>query len=274
MRSDECSELLKWMLPILKLRWAGFRRVHKQVCKRLTRRLSELELQDAYDYRQYLAAHPEEWAVAGSLCTITISRFYRDKAVFDFLGTTVLPQLGAQVLAATRSTLLAWSAGCASGEEPYSLSLVWAFEIQQGLPRVGLDVIGTDIDDELLKRADESCYPSGCLRDLPVEWRTTAFDELAEVYCLREEYKRRVRFRKHDIRGEPPNGPFDIVLCRNLVFTYFDEAMQMVTAEKLHRALREGGALVLGRHEHLPPEVAGFAEWSAGHRVYRKLGPS
>ena len=273
MRNDECVELLKWMLPILKLRWGGFRRVHKQVCKRLTRRLGELELRHADDYQRYLTAHPEEWAVADSLCTVTISRFYRDKAVFDFLGSTVLPQLGAQVLAAGESTLLAWSAGCASGEEPYTLSLLWKFDIQERLPGVGLDVLGTDIDDELLRRAQDSCYPSGCLRDLPAEWRTAAFDESADECCLREGYKQGVRFRKHDIRDEPPDGPFDIVLCRNLAFTYFDKSMQLLTAEKLRRALKAGGALVLGRHEELSAGVAGFEEWSAKHHVYRKTGP-
>jgi chemotaxis protein methyltransferase CheR len=271
MKDDECVELLKWMLPIVELRWAGFRRVHKQVCKRLGRRLTELDLKHAEDYRRYLTEHPEEWKVADSLCTVTISRFYRDKGVFEYLGGTVLPELAARALAADRRTLRAWSAGSSSGEEPYTVALVWEFRLRDRLPGMVLEILGTDIDEELLERAHAACYPPGCLRELPEAWRAAAFEDTTSGYRLKPEFRTRVELRKHDIREAPPNGPFDLVLCRNLAFTYFDDALQLVTAQKLHAALVEGGALVLGRHEMLPVEATQFAPWSAGHRVYRRL---
>jgi chemotaxis protein methyltransferase CheR len=270
MKDDECIELLKWMLPILELRWAGFRRVHKQVCKRLGRRLTELGLEHAEDYRQYLSDHTEEWKVADSLCTVTISRFYRDKRVFEYVGSTVLPQLSARAIEAGRSKLLAWSAGCSSGEEPYTLALVWEFQVRGRIPRLELEILGTDVDDELLRRAHEGCYPPGCLKELPEAWRTAAFERTATEYRLKGNYRVRVEFRRHDIREEPPNGPFDIVLCRNLAFTYFDHNLQVTTARRLHDALIEGGALVLGRHEALPSEVTEFFPWSASHNVYQR----
>ncbi|HEY5567257.1 MAG TPA: CheR family methyltransferase [Gammaproteobacteria bacterium] len=268
MKDDECVELLKWMLPMLELRWAGFRRPHKQVCKRLGRRLAELGFEHAEDYRQYLTVHPEEWNAADSLCTVTISRFYRDRGVFEYLGSTVLPQLGARALEAGRPRLLAWSAGCSSGEEPYTLALVWEFQVRDRLRGIELKILGTDVDDDLLRRAHEACYPPGCLKDLPEDWRTAAFEKTATGYRLKGNYRARVEFRKHDIRDEPPTGPFDIVLCRNLAFTYFDHGLQLATAQRLRDALIEGGALVLGRHEVLPPEVTEFSAWSTGHKVY------
>jgi chemotaxis protein methyltransferase CheR len=268
MTDDECIELLEWLLPALGLRWAGFRRVRKQVCKRLGRRLRELGLEHAEDYRGYLTGHPEEWEVADSLCTVTISRFYRDKGVFDYLGSHVLLRLGARAREAGRRKLLAWSAGCGSGEEPYTLALVWEFGLRDRLRGIELEILGTDVDDGLLARAHQARYPLGCLKDLPAGWRTAAFDEAGAEYQLKERYKAHVELRKHDIREAPPNGPFDIVLCRNLAFTYFDYGLQLATAQRLHDALIEGGALVLGRHEALPDERAGFSTWSAGHRVY------
>jgi chemotaxis protein methyltransferase CheR len=271
MKDDECVELLKWMLPILKLRWAGFKRVHKQVCKRLGRRLAELGLEHAEDYRRYLTAHAEEWAVADSLCTVTISRFYRDKGVFEYLGSTVLPELGARALAAGRRTLRVWSAGCSSGEEPYTVALLWEFRLRDRLPAIALEILGTDIDDVLLERAREACYPAGCLRELPEGWRAAAFESTTSGYRLKPELRARVELRKHDLRDKPPNGLFDIVLCRNLAFTYFDAALQIATAQKLYDALVDGGALVLGRHEALPAEAIQFGPWSAGRNIYRRL---
>ena len=83
MRNEECVLFLQWALPQLNLRWKGFRRVRQQVCKRIQRRLKELELPDFNAYRFYLKTHPEEWLVLDSYCQITISRFYRDRDVFN-----------------------------------------------------------------------------------------------------------------------------------------------------------------------------------------------
>jgi chemotaxis protein methyltransferase CheR len=270
MQDGECVALLQWMLPALGLRWAGFRHVRKQVCKRISRRLAELGLERAEDYRVYLSTHPDEWRVADSLCTVTITRFYRDKGVFAYLGSTVLLELGARARREGRTELFAWSAGCGSGEEPYSLALGWHFEVGDKLPELALRILGTDIDDALLRRAHEAVYPSGCLEELPERWRGAAFEETSAGLRLRPDYRANVTLRRHDLRDRPPDGPFDVVLCRNLAFTYFDDAAQLTTAERLHNALIEGGALVLGRHETLPAGATGFSAWSAGHKVYRR----
>jgi chemotaxis protein methyltransferase CheR len=79
---------------------------------------------------------------------------------------------------------------------------------------------------------------------------------------------------RHDIRTPPPHGPFDLVMCRNLAFTYFDRDLQRATGARLADVLRPGGALVLGGHEALPKDLHGFEPWSAPHRVYRRVGNS
>jgi chemotaxis protein methyltransferase CheR len=270
MRDEDCAELLKWLLPSLDLRWEGFRRVYGQVCKRFSRRLDELGLHSTAEYRQYLATHPQEWDVADSLCIITISRFYRDKGVFEYLATTVLPRVGARALETGRQALRIWSAGCGSGEEPYTLALVWELEVRERLPGLELEILATDIDDELLRRAAEGRYPSGCLRELPEHWRAAAFETTSTGYRLRDLYRARVTFRRHDLRDAPPPGPFDVVLCRNLAFTYFEHGLQLATARRLHEVMAPGGALVLGRHERLPPEATEFVAWSAGQRIYAR----
>ena len=271
MRDEDCVDLLRWILPRLSLRWAGFRRVRRQVCKRFARRLTALGLDTVADYRSYLADHPEEWARADALCRVTISHFYRGKELFAFLGANVMPGLGRRAAAAGRKTLRVWSAGCSSGEEPYSLALLWHYEACARLNGMNLSILATDIDATVLERAERAVYPPGCLKNLPEAWRAEAFVESAGDYRLREAFKAAVYFRRHDIRQPPPAGHFDLLLCRNLAFTYFADALQVATARQLGGALREGGALVLGSHERLPEGSPDFVPWSESLRVYSRI---
>jgi chemotaxis protein methyltransferase CheR len=220
------------------------------VCRRIARRLDELRLADAAAYRSYLGDHPDEWRHLDRFCRITSSRFWRDRAVFDALRDVVLPALG--------STLKCWSAGCASGEEPYSLALAAA------AADVTVEVLATDVDPVLLERARIACYPKSSLRDLPEHILAAAFDD----GCLRRESRVAVSFLLHDVRGDQPPGTFDLVLCRNLAFTYFAEAEQRSVARRLHASLRAGGALVVGTHE-APPEGM-FDPWLPHLGVWRR----
>nr|MDA8165433.1 chemotaxis protein CheR [Desulfobacteraceae bacterium] len=115
MKDDDCVRFLQEVLPRLDLRWPGFRKVRGQVCKRLARRLIELDLPDLAGYRQLLATRPAEWEILDSLCRISISRFHRDRRCFEELAGEVLPEIVRQAQA-TGGPVRIWSAGCASGE--------------------------------------------------------------------------------------------------------------------------------------------------------------
>jgi chemotaxis protein methyltransferase CheR len=267
---SECVEFLQWALPRLRMRWSGFRRVRRQVCRRLERRLRELGLPGIEAYRAFLEAAPEEWAQLDALCHVTISRFRRDRAVFAFLEQHVLPALAREATKGARP-LQAWSAGCASGEEAYTLALIWRFALVHAFPALDLHVLATDVDETMLRRARAAEYPSSSLRDLPEAWREAAFVELDDCYRLNRDLGRPVTVRRHDLRRPAPDGPFDLVLCRNVAFTYFDLDLQRQVAERLAACTRPGGALVLGVHETLPDGAHGFAPWSESLRVYRGL---
>ena len=153
----------------------------------------------------------------------------------------------------------AWSAGCGAGEEPFTLSIAWQLAIAPHAPGVGIEVLATDVDDGQLARATVAEFPAGSLRELSEEWRRAAFQHCDEVERLREPFRTPVRFAHHDLRTAPPGGPFDLAICRNLAFTYFDEELQRRIAAALRSVLRPGGALVVGVHEHLPDGTPGFA---------------
>jgi chemotaxis protein methyltransferase CheR len=270
MKDAECVELLQWALPRLELRWGGFRRVRRQVCRRIDRRRAELGLETTRQYCTYLEAHPDEWSQLDSLCRISISRFYRDRTVFELLEREVLPALAEAALRSGRDRLRCWSAGCASGEEPFSLNLVWQLRVRERFPGVDLHIRATDADPRLLERARRACYPASALKDLPDDWLKRAFDRTNAEYHLRPEFRRGIDFDCQDIRTVMPAGPFDLVLCRNLVLTYFEETLQRRVLARLERRLAPGGILVVGRRESLPESIAGLAPWGGRPCLYRR----
>ena len=269
MNDRDCVALLQWALPRLGLHWPGYRRVRRQVCKRVHRRMRTLGLDKVADYRLLLDTNAEEWQTLDRCCCVTISRFCRDRGAFDALGATVLPSLAAELEQRGGHTLKVWSAGCASGEEPYSLSLLWDFRLQALFPNLSLDILATDIEPRMLARAQNALFGGGSLKDLPPGWRDTAFDKTGERWRLKTGHRRAVRFALHDVRHEAPDGPFHLVLCRNLVFTYFDPDHRSQFIRRLQSQLVPGAALMLGRHEILPPEADAFVPWNGASGVWR-----
>lgn len=273
MKDADCVSFLQWCLPRLHMRWDGFRKVRSQVCKRIGRRMDALGLSDLDAYRDLLEREPGEWDCLDAMCRVTISRFYRDRGVFDRLVREVLPSFG--------RTVRCWCAGCASGEEPYTLAISWQHRVpssegpdrrSSGPHANGLRILATDVDAHMLERARIGCYQRGTLKELPEELVDAAFEVYEgepEPYCLKEVYREEITLRQHDVRDEPPDGPFDLILCRNLVFMYFDEGLQRDCLRRFRSVLRRGGALVIGKHEALP-ESDSFEPWFPNEGVYRR----
>jgi chemotaxis protein methyltransferase CheR len=267
----DCVDFLRFALPRLGLRWEGFRKVRRQVCRRVARRLEELGLSDLDAYRTRLEADPAEWAALDALCRVTISRFARDRGVWTSLRDIVLPELARAADDRRARALRAWSAGCASGEEPYTLALLWELELAPAFPGLGVEILATDVDEAVLARAREALYPASSLRELPEHWLGRAFAREGGSLRLRPEHRGTVRFLRHDVRTRPPAGRFDLILCRNLAFTYFDEHGRRDVAGLLAGALRSGGALVVGSHETLPADSPAFEPWPGAPLVHRRV---
>lgn len=270
MKDEDCVRFLQDALPHLDLKWSGYRKVRRTVCKRIGRRLRELGLTDLNAYAKLIEQSPEELARFDAFCRIPISRFYRDRGVFDALADPLLSQLAERASAGGRRELRCWSAGCASGEEAYSLRLIWDLGLQQRFPDLRLTILATDADPGMLARAAAACYPPGCLKDAPAAWLETAFLRSRQLLCLRPEYRRDITFRQQDIREAQPEGPFDLILCRNLVFTYFAETLQSRLLKNLAARLLAGGLLVLGGHERLPAEAGGFTRAGPALPIWRR----
>jgi len=270
MTDSDCIGFLQAALPRLGLRWPGFRKVRGLVCKRLAKRLRELNLPDLAAYRAILDSRPGEWAILDGYCRIPISRFYRDREIFEQIEHVVLPALAEAAVAAGRSELACWSACCASGEEPYTLAILWRLRLQQQFPGLGIGIIATDIDAQVLQRARTGCYRASSLKALPPELLAEAFTRSGEQLCIRGEY-RAIGIIQQDIRQTVPEGEFDLVLCRNAVLTYCEPALQREIMGRVVARLRSGGALVVGIHESLPENIPGFVPWPGARAIYRRL---
>jgi chemotaxis protein methyltransferase CheR len=267
----DCVAFLQWALPRLGRRWAGYRKVRRRVCRRIWHRIDELGLTSLADYRSHLESDPQEWPRLDALADVTISRFYRDRAVFDFMRSDVLPALVERAREAGGDTIRAWSTGCASGEEPYTLAIMWKLAIAQAAPAIRLHILGTDIKPTVLRRADRARYPSSALRDLPAEWPDAAFTPEDGEQVLKPQFRGNVTFSQHDIRTEPPDGPFDLIMCRYQAFTYFDDEGQRTTLRTFAQVTRPGAVLVLGGREGIPATDTTFGALAPRLGVFRRL---
>ncbi len=267
----DCVSFLQWILPRLNMKWKGFRKVRKRVCRRIQRRLDELEFESIEDYRKYLEDNPEEWRVVDSYCRITISRFYRDRGLFNTLSREILPILKKMLLKEEIRELRSWSAGCASGEEPYTLKIIWDSIVALKSPYPPIRITATDINNEALDRAKIGGYSASSFWELPYTLLRRAFYLEGSSCILKGEFRGGITFLWQDIRSSMPEDEFHLILCRNLVFTYFDESLQRKILKKMVDRLLPGGFLIVGSHEKVLAEDLGLKIWRRNPMVYQKL---
>ena len=271
MKDLEGVQFLQWCLPRLHLRWAGFRKVRRQVNRRIDRRMKELGIKTSPEYKYYLTTYPSEWSELEKLCRIPISRFYRDKRVFECLGRDVLPDLAQRAKENQEHTIRCWSIGCAAGKEPYTLAILWNMVLSSRYPSLSLRILATDVDAHAIERSQRACYPASSLKDLPDHWRHEAFVQSREEFCLKKEFRGPVSFQVEDVRLTAPESRFHLILCRYLAFTYFDEELQVKTLNTLGNQLLPGGALVIGKTESLPRGTLAVEPWWNELSIFRKV---
>ncbi|MBY4677290.1 CheR family methyltransferase [Marinobacterium arenosum] len=254
MNDRACIDFLQWSLPRLHYRWRGFRKVRRQVCRRLQLRLTALGLDDLDAYRRYLQQHPQEWPQLDRCCDISVTHFYRDRRIFQLIGQRLLPELASRATAAGRRSIHCWSLGCCSGDEPYTLSLIWHCQVLPSLSTpIRLQIIASDRNALFLQRARDARYSGSSLKELPADFVERGFRKEGSHYRLKERYRNSVEFRQQDIRNEQPDDRFELICCRNQALTYFDTELQQAVLTRICDRLRCGGYLVVGAHEQLPP---------------------
>lgn len=267
----DCIKFLQWALPKVRMRWKGFRKVRRRVCRRIQNRIDELGFKSIEDYKEYLEGNTQEWKVLDSYCPITISRFYRDRGLFNILSREIFPLLREMVLRENGQEVRCWSAGCASGEEPHTLKIIWDNIIAPKPTCPPLKITATDINKVVLVRAGAGTYSASSFWELPYTLFRRSFYPKDGSYILKGEFREGITFLKQDIRRDMPKENFHLILCRNFVFTYFDEGLQREILKEMLTHLLPGGFLIVGCHEKITAEGFKLKVWRENPMVYQKL---
>jgi chemotaxis protein methyltransferase CheR len=250
----------------------------EDLASRVGRRLAARHIEGLGNYLQQLqaprAGAAELDALIGEL-TIGETYFFRQREHFDFLRDRVFPDLF-QRNGATR-TVRIWSAGCATGAEPYSVSMLLKLELSGPAEGWNIPILGTDINVEFLERARAARYDHWAFRETPEHLKQRCFRRDGRQWALRPEFREGVVFEWHNLASASPppgGGRFDIILCRNVTI-YFGSSMVRRVVAGFHDALAEGGWLLVG---HAEPNAETFADFMTvcerGTTAYRKLPPS
>jgi len=222
----------------------------KCIRRRIAVRMRACGVHSYEDYRRFLERSPAEIERLRDALTINVTRFYRNADTWNAVRRVVLPDLFER----PRVELRAWSAGCASGEEPYTLAMLVADYLDQAgrggeLARLTIDA--TDIDRASLECARAAVYRAETLSEMPPELVAGGFEGSGEERRVTDRVRRRVQIHRLDLsRDAPLRTDYDLILCRNVVI-YFDRPMQERLFATFAGALVRGGYLVLGKVETL-----------------------
>ena len=239
------------------------------ILRRLQRRMVATGTRQVADYAAYLAQHAEEGGRLVASFLINVTEFFRDPAFYTALRERVLPDLIAY--ARTQGNVLRiWSAGCATGEEPYSVAILVAEALADELSQFAVQIFATDLDEDALAFARRGIYPAAALASVPEDLQARAFTPLLDgSYEIAPGIRALVTFGQHDLGQRAPFPRIDLVLCRN-VLIYFTLELQRRALQLFAFALREGGYLALGKAETASPLATYFMPTDERLKLYRR----
>lgn len=243
--------------------------------RRLAVRLHARGCPDYASYGRLLRQDPAEYNPLLNALTINLTRFFRDETTFQALEEKVLPEL-LRIRAAERR-LRIWSAGCAAGEEPYSLAIILREILGPALHRWQIEILATDIEESVLEKARRGLYDPFSFQGVTPRhqaWIERYFAPGNGQRQLAAQIRAMVTFQRHDLVQSPPPADLDLLLCRN-VLIYFDTALQDRLYRAFHQALRAEGFLVLGKTEIMPMAWGRiFAPVDLREHIYRRINPN
>lgn len=239
------------------------------VQSRLMRRLRALKIPSFDLYLDFVetAEGRSEIRQMISVLTTNVSHFYREQHHFQMLRDQILPAL---VSRATKGgSVRIWSAGCSSGQEPYSIAME-ALRLDPGVGERDFRILATDIDPVILDVAREAVYPGDAVHGVPAPLRPDFFEKTPEgQYRVRQRLRKLVTFRELNLIGPwPMKRPFDVIFCRNVVI-YFNEVTQRGLWPRFQSALAPGGTIFLGHSERIH-ELPGLHLKNVGVTAYRR----
>ena len=236
--------------------------------RRIQKRMQTVNVQDYADYVDYLEVHPEEFEILFNTILINVTTFFRDTGAWEFLAQQVIPELLQRK--PEPAPIRVWSAGCASGEEAYTLAMVLAEAMGIAAYKERVKIYATDIDEEALTRARAATYEAGEVESVPAPMLSTYFEQSDKSFAFRKDLRRNVIFGRHDLIQDAPISRVDLLVCRNTLM-YFNAETESRILTRFHFALNDGGILFLGRAETLLTHANTFSPIDLRRRISVKV---
>jgi two-component system CheB/CheR fusion protein len=264
--SDTLDALLEFVKSSRGFDFTGYKR--SSIERRVAKRMSEVGVERYDDYIDYLELHGEEFAELFNTLLINVTSFFRDPQTWEHLATEVLP--GLIESRPEDAPLRIWCAGSASGEEAYTVAMVFARVLGDAAFRDRVKIYATDVDEEALDQARHGAYQPRQLESVPRDALERFFERTDQRYVFRKDLRRSVIFGRNDLIQDAPISRIDLLVCRNTLM-YFTAETQAQILRRFHFALDDEGMLLLGKSEMLITHGDLFTPVDLKWRVFRKV---
>lgn len=264
----ELEDLLHYLKQVWQIDLTIYKR--PSLMRRTLVRMQQVEVACYQDYLDHLQQQPNEVKHLLDTIYINYTYFFRDLPVWEYLTSQVIPQIVANQ--EPGEPIRIWSAGCATGEETYSLAmlLIEALGIEQFQQRV--QIYGTDVDTDAILQAREGYYPAYKVEIIPTALQERYFERRNDGYCWKPNSPCSINFHRHHLIQAPSLPQIDLLVCRNLLM-YLTEETQLQALVNFYRSLEENGFLLLGKVENLitRPQRSLFTPVHRQSRVFKKV---
>jgi len=265
-RDPQFEELIAFVRDERGFDFTGYKR--PSLMRRISRRMHDVGVDSYAAYRTYLEANPDEFGHLFNTILINVTAFFRDEVAWDYLRKEVAPRIVEHHDGAPDQIRI-WSTGCASGQEAFSLAMVFAETMGEEALKSRVKIYATDIDEDALAQGRHAEYSAKELEAVPLDLRERYFEARDDMYVFRSDLRRTVIFGRHDLIQDPPISRISLLLSRNTLM-YFDTETQRRILANFHFSLRDGGYLFLGKSEALAARSELFVPVDLKRRIFGK----
>jgi two-component system CheB/CheR fusion protein len=262
----DLSRLLDHIRQTRGFDFAGYKRT--TLVRRIAKRMQDVGCETLPDYIDYLEVHPNEFTQFFNTILISVTSFFRDATAWGFIAQEIVPRIVSGK--APGSPIRIWSAGCATGQEAYSLAMTFAESLGPDQFRDRVKIYGTDVDDDALARARQAYYTPKEVESVPPELMNSYFEESNGGFAFSKELRQSVIFGRHDLVRDAPISRLDLLVCRNTLM-YFNAETQAVVLDRFRFALNGAGYLFLGKAETLLTKSETFRPLDLKLRIFSSV---
>lgn len=260
---EEFESFLRYLSASRNFDFTAYKR--PSLSRRVRKRMQEVGVGSYADYTDYLEVHPEEFTSLFDTILINVTSFFRDAPAWEFLANQVIPDIVREKRAT--DPIRVWTAGCASGEEAYSIAIILADLLGEEQYRQRVKIYATDVDEDALTSARHAVYTAKDIAAVPERYRH-AFEASNGQFAFRKELRRAAIFGRHNLLDDAPISRIDLLVCRNTLM-YLNAEGQARVLGRLFFALNNGGYLFLGKAETLVTHTAALQPVDLKLRIFQ-----